>query len=65
MRRLYIELPGPVAEALQRSALSELRPTRLQGLALIREGLQRRGVLPADRERAAAARRTDEHEVVA
>jgi hypothetical protein len=45
MTRLLVPLADDIHEALMRSAVADLRPTRLQATALIREALQGRGAL--------------------
>lgn len=45
MTRLMLTLPESIATALTACARDELRPARLQAALLLREGLERRGVL--------------------
>lgn len=49
-RRIRVDIPGPVAEALSRLALREDRTTEYQVLRFIREGLTRAGVLGNERD---------------
>lgn len=63
MTRLMVSLPESVADALTRSALADLRPTRHQAATLIREGLERRGVLPSRIERPGSIRAVPRPEV--
>jgi hypothetical protein len=45
MTRITVSLPNELSDALSRSAAADLRPPRLQALALIRDALESRGAL--------------------
>ena len=47
-RRIRLDLPAPVADALSRLAHSEDRPADRQAVRLLREGLERAGTLTPD-----------------
>lgn len=60
---IYVKLPGDVADALIRLALSEWRRPRDQAALLLAEGLRNAGALPA--ETVAAPKRADTRTAVA